>query len=361
MRRGINSRSHDRRDIDECGYGERTRVKNSTVFINDIESGTEILKSQLFRVDHPLRNSRQIFGPTVLDTEHEKHSRKKKHWSLSFRKSTVEDHLSCIVDAAIRDGFQYAETQDDLFRVCEYIPNKVVLGILERNDLDPLTHYEKLKPMVEFLEYSNKTEGLQAAKDYARTIAFEDESLLFQEMDGPEREHELSLFLIAGAETTIIAMKILTRAWSAQFQVLKDSVEAKGLQPAIIDALVSDAPLGLATRFCSEDTIIAGREIKKGDIVHVDISRANKQVCPMHGKGNGSASSSNHLVFGAGRHRCPGGHLALLELCKFVEVLLTKKPEDYAISTNIDDERPMTFRHPRAIKIKRRQALECTI
>jgi cytochrome P450 len=214
---------------------------------------------------------------------------------------------------------------------------------------------EKIKPIVNYLEYSLRTEDLSIAKEYVRSSLFSENNELFKELTAKDREDELSLFLVAGSETTVIAMKILICLWATQYQKLKENIQLHGLSEVIIAELIQDSPLGSITRYCTESKVFGEHKVNKGDIVNIDVFIANKQLYSNQQCPSDNLKLSSNLVFGAGKHVCPGKNLALSELEVFVETLMTFDPADYDI-TIVDDrsDRAITFRHPLAHKIKRR-------
>ncbi|HWE88280.1 MAG TPA: cytochrome P450 [Pseudonocardiaceae bacterium] len=99
-------------------------------------------------------------------------------------------------------------------------------------------------------------------------------------------------------------------------------------------------------RFATDDVDVAGVRIRKGDIVLVSLSGANRDEslgAGMAGFEPGRAASS-HLAFSYGIHRCIGAELARMELRaaypalvrRFPEMRLAVRPEDVSFrSTSI--------------------------
>lgn len=58
--------------------------KSENLTVARYEAGMKIFRSPNFGVDHPFRATRQIFGPSVLDTESATHVERKRSWIAQF-------------------------------------------------------------------------------------------------------------------------------------------------------------------------------------------------------------------------------------------------------------------------------------
>lgn len=82
-------------------------------------------------------------------------------------------------------------------------------------------------------------------------------------------------------------------------------------------------------RFALEDMTLFGRRIRKGDVVVVALSRADRdgRVGPDLDRFDPTRPPSPHLAFGYGFHRCVGAELARLELRTAFPRLVRRFPE----------------------------------
>lgn len=209
-----------------------------------------------------------------------------------------------------------------------------------------------MQPLIQYLETNVKPEGHKQAKEYIRESQFYDNSL-FNKLSDKERENDISMLVGAGVETTIVAMEIMLVKWADNPEQFRDSVRKLGVEQFVIDMLDSDPPLGLATKFCSKDTLLGGENISKGDVVHVSILEANKgAVCPIKKAKGFIGKVKNWLTFGLGRHHCPGHLLAKNELSMLADLLLTLDANKFDITRPEKDVRPTSFRHPTPYKIE---------
>lgn len=331
-------------------------MKTNEHIIKNIEDGKKVFLQENFRVDHPFRITRQIFGPNVLDTEGQTHLMRKREWNTTFGRKKIEsDQFQQILKTAVREGLKYAVSKNNLFLLSEYTPNKVILDFLGCHDMHPIDHLNMVKPLVDYLETGIKSENYAEAKEYIRKIDFYDNSNIFEKISSKERQNDLSLLVGAGVETTIVSMKILLTAWANNNDLFHSSIKKMGIEDFIVCLLDNDPPLGLATKYCASDTKLGNKIINKGDIVHISITDTNSSAkCPMHNSDSITKEDINQtrLTFGHGRHHCPGHLLAKAELKLLAEELLSLNINDFNVTnTDPNHQRPVNFRHPAPLLI----------
>jgi cytochrome P450 len=106
----------------------------------------------------------------------------------------------------------------------------------------------------------------------------------------------------------------------------------RSVAQALTEVLWTDTPTqNLIGRWATRDTQLAGRHIRRGDLLVLGLAAANTdpQVCPA-GRGRAPAAGNQaHLSFGHGDHRCPAPAPELAELIATaaVEVLLDRLPD----------------------------------
>lgn len=148
-------------------------------------------------------------------------------------------------------------------------------------------------------------------------------------------EQELVSFavtlLLAGHETTT------DEIGSSVYTLLKRPAHWKRLrtEPGILDSAVEEllrfVPIGTLsgfTRIATEDVLLSGGWIRKGEAVVVQADSANHDEAVFHRADelNFDRESNRHLAFGYGPHRCLGAQLALIELRTVLRMLVTRLP-----------------------------------
>ncbi|WP_341667274.1 hypothetical protein [Alcaligenes sp. SDU_A2] len=320
------------------------------ITIRDPKHGREVFTNESFRVDHPFRTTRQIFGPNVLDTEGSVHLKRKRIWNTTFgRRAINSEPFQEIICDAVRQGLIYAQSANNLYLAATYIPNKIVLDVLGCSELDPLTHFEQVRPLIGFLESGHKPDGYAQAKQYVRNPMFYQKAEFFEGLSDKERENDIALLVGAGIETTVISLKILMSAWARDPNRFKAAIEHHGVETFVELLLNADPPLGIATKYCSQPTSFKDVQLEKGDIVHVSILDANQGAqCPFQHAAPSNQDNGPALTFGLGRHHCPGHLLAKAELAELARALLKLDPAhfDFLAPSDPQEKRALNFRHP---------------
>lgn len=329
-------------------------ARNREIIIKDPALGLRILRHDAFAVDHPFRATRHIFGPTVLDTEGQQHSESKRSWLMEFRPENVSSsRLQGIIQEAVESGFERAEEENDLMIAAIFIPNYVLLCLLDAEHIDPLEHYLQLRAATQYLETNQRTQEAVRSKAYLASEPFDaPQCPMFRGLEGRRRQREISLFAFAAAETTVIALKCLLLSWIRHNRQFTDKLSQQGEKDFIHDFLRHDPPLGVATRYCKTDTEIDNHCFSKGDVVHVSIVDINSQ-CPASPEPTGGTN----LTFGTGKHACPGHFLAKQELYNVAQRLAEMNPDDYELIAEQENlSRPMSFRDPGVYRVPRKNS-----
>ena len=309
------------------------------VVVNDLNTALEVLSNRVFRVDHPFRTTRKLFGVSVLDTEGYEHTRRKRAWMRLFRRAQMEGAVGPLIVRAVDDGFAHAKARGDLSTLCVWIPNRVILDLLGCPHLDPEEHYARVRGAAELLETNRPGPEITEIRNYLRSGAF-DQGGLFADLAEEDRTREIAVLLVAGVETTIVALELLICNWARDASGFNALLAQEGAERYIFRMLCEDPPLGLAMRYTQEETRVAACTYPAGTIMNVDIAAVDACEADMA-----------KIVFGRGRHQCPGRSLALRELTLVAERLTCISPDDYQFHMSSNSPRPGTFRHPGVIRM----------
>lgn len=96
---------------------------------------------------------------------------------------------------------------------------------------------------------------------------------------------------------------------------------------AIDEALRMESPIHSFARSTSEDTELGGVTIPAGSRLSISFAAANRDPLVFHEPDRfdvGRANASEHLALGHGRHACPGGHLAKMEIRALIRELVAR-------------------------------------
>ncbi len=173
---------------------------------------------------------------------------------------------------------------------------------------------------------------IQARRDDPRDDII---SLLWSvEIDGEPMTLELMedyccLLFVAGLDTVINAMtygiRHLARNPGLQAELRADPDAITEATEELLRLYSFTGPVRRVTK----DTELAGRMLKESDIVFVYLGGVDldPREFPQPGNFDLDRENKNHLIFGAGPHRCLGSHLARIELQTLYRVVLDRLPE----------------------------------
>jgi cytochrome P450 len=137
-------------------------------------------------------------------------------------------------------------------------------------------------------------------------------------------------FVGAGHETTKLALTNSLYHLLRRRDRWEDLVaHPERTSDVVEECLRYDAPLLAWYRYCTEDTLIGGQQIRKGDLMIIMYGSANHdpekfseadQFCLARER------KVPHLTFNTGKHSCVGAPLARLELNTALRALSTRLP-----------------------------------
>lgn len=185
--------------------------------------------------------------------------------------------------------------------------------------------------LIEFISYLRDLfhERRQAPKD----------DLISALLDAEEQGDKLSeqelfgmviLLIVAGHETTTNLIGNGTLAFlqhPEQLSLFKENPDL--IEPAVEEILRYCGPVDRATvRFAAEDTVLAGESIRRGNVIYVSITSANRdgQRFADVDAFDIKREDNKHLGFGYGVHYCLGAQLARMEGAIALKTLFDRLP-----------------------------------
>ena len=162
--------------------------------------------------------------------------------------------------------------------------------------------------------------------------------LVRAEMDGERlsRDEILDicfLFLLGGLDTVTATLgcsvAYLAENPEQRRRLVADATKIPG---AVEELLRWETPVMAIPRLALQDVTLAGKEIRKGELVTLLIGSANtdETAFPDAHCVDFDREANRHIAFGVGPHRCLGSHLARMELRVALEEWHRRIP-DYAI------------------------------
>ena len=168
----------------------------------------------------------------------------------------------------------------------------------------------------------------------------------------PEMLSTLSLLLVAGNETTTNLISNATLALLRNPEQLEQLRESPERVPAAIEELLRyDSPVQMTSRIATEDRVLRGHAIKKGQQLVLLLGSANRDpdVFPEPDRLDLARADVRHLSFSHGIHFCLGAQLARLEASLALQGLITRFPKFTLLPQDIAWRSNTILRGPKAL------------
>ena len=133
----------------------------------------------------------------------------------------------------------------------------------------------------------------------------------------------------AGASTTHHGLGNTLYALLTNNEAMERLRAAPEMIPFAVDEMLRwEPPIGVLPRLVPFDTVVAGENLAKGEIVLMGIASANRddRLYPNPDVFDVAREPKRVLTFGLGSHHCPGTHLAKAQISIGIERLLARLP-----------------------------------
>jgi len=155
------------------------------------------------------------------------------------------------------------------------------------------------------------------------------------------------LLLVAGHETTVNLIGNGTLALLKHPEQLRRLRENPGLIGSAVEELLRyDGPVQRTARIPSEDLVIGGKTIPKGEMVMPFLGAANRDPAqfPDPDRLDITRTDNRHIAFGMGIHFCLGAPLARMEGQIAISTLLRRLPKLALASQRPEHRQSLTLR-----------------
>ncbi|WP_044639924.1 cytochrome P450 family protein [Risungbinella massiliensis] len=364
---------------------------NKAWFVTTYEHAVEVVKDPRFMKDpHEFYektnyhlfddNYGEIMMSHLLNIDPPDHTRLRRLVQPSFtpqaikaRKELVEVLANQFIDSIEERGTREFSLIQDLAFPLPFLVIANMLGVPKED------HEQFRKWSNTIVEASNNPKSIldaqpqyQAFFDYIKNLVAERkedirDDLISLWIQAEEQEDKLDekelyamifLLIIAGHETTVNLIGNGVLAFmenKEQWDKLKS--HPKLIPNAVEEVLRYYSPVEITTtRFASEDLVLGGEQIQKGDFVFLVLASINRDEDLVE---NGDVfditrTPNKHMAFGHGVHICLGAPLARLEGEVIFRVLIDRMPDlDLAIPANKIEYRPgLLIRGLRELRVK---------
>jgi cytochrome P450 len=328
-----------------------------------------MVDADTFTVDDPRFSTGRVVGPSMLTLDGDEHQRHRAPFARPFRLQAVRERFSELVaDEVDRliDAIEPAAHAELRRSFAGPLAAAVVthsLGLRETDTAAVLGWYDAIVAAVTEVTAGGEVPAAGTAAFADLSAAIEpvldrdpESSLLAAaggDAGGLDRRQVISnaaVMLFGGIETTegMIANAVL-HLLAAPDQLALVRADPGRVPNAIEESLRLEPAAAMVDRYATTDVTLGGAAIRRGDLVRVSVTAANRDPAAFPDPDRFDVSRENaqqHLAFARGPHVCIGMHLARLEAHVAVGRLLERLPR-----LRLDPSRPsapsgLVFRKP---------------
>jgi cytochrome P450 len=324
-----------------------------------------------FTVDDPRFSTAQVVGPSMLSLDGAEHKRHRDPFARAFLGPSsevrgrfaerVETEARRLVAALAQTG--RAEIRRDL---AGPLAVNVVANALDMLDAKPgvvLGWYDEIVSAVDRLSAGGEIgprapEAVGALASHVAGTIERGEGVLADATSSlapAEVTSNAAVMMFGGIETsegmtTTLFWHLLTnpdqmKAVRADRSLVSNSIE---------ESLRLEPAAARVDRYATADVELAGASIRKGDLVIVSLTAANRDPVTFPDPDTYDIkrpNSRSHLAFAQGPHACVGIHLARLETQSALEAALDAWP-GLQIETGATAPTGVIFRKPKALPVR---------
>lgn len=322
-----------------------------------------------FTVDDPRFSTAQVVGPSMLSLDGETHRRHRDPFAEALRGTELRDRLAQrvaqearrLVAAFAPSGA--AEIRRDL---AGPLAVNVVADALDLLDVAPgtvLGWYDEIVAAVDRVSVGGEIgPGARSAVDalasHVSETILQDRGVLAeaaQTLADPEVVSNAAVMMFGGIETsegmtTSVFWHLLTNPDGMAAVRADRSLGAT----AIEESLRLEPAAGRVDRYATVDTELAGAAIRKGDLVIVSLTAANRDPATFPDPDRFDLARPNarsHVAFAQGPHACIGSHLARLETQAALDAALDGWPGMH-LADGATPPTGVVFRKPKSLPVR---------
>ena len=297
----------------------------------------EVLRDDVtFTVDDPRFSTAMVVGPSMLSTDGAEHARHRAPFARTYRLDAVRrDHTDAVraeCDALI-DRFAdagEAELRRQLAGPLAVATMARALGLDALPVTTVLGWYEAIVAAV-----TEVTDGGVVTPEGRAAFAAMADHLrpalpAAGDLTPDEAVSNAAVLLFGGVETTegMISNAILHVLAHPEQRALLEA-DRSLLANAVNESLRLDPAAPFVDRYATADVLVAGAEVRRGDLVRVSLRHANRDPAVFADPERFDLQRPDlrlQLAFAQGPHVCLGMHLARLETATALDRLLDRLP-----------------------------------
>ncbi len=325
--------------------------------------------ARTFTVDDPRFSTAQVVGPSMLSLDGETHQRHRDPFAEALRGTDLRERLARrVADEARRLVAAFAPSGAAEIRrdLAGPLAVNVVADALDLLDVAPgtvLGWYDEIVAAVDRVSVGgeigpNARSAVDALASHVSETIEGDRGVLAaaaQTLTDPEVVSNAAVMMFGGIETsegmtTSVFWHLLTNPDGMAAVQADRSLGAS----AIEESLRLEPAAGRVDRYATVDTDLAGAAIRKGDLVIVSLTAANRDPATFPDPDRFDLARPNarsHVAFAQGPHACIGSHLARLETLAALDAALDGWPGMH-LAEGATPPTGVVFRKPKSLPVR---------
>jgi len=339
---------------------------------------TQVMRdSTTFTVDDPRFSTAQVVGPSMLSLDGEAHARHREPFAPPFRPRAVRERFAEATAAEadrLIDRFEQNGTAELRRAFAGPLAASIMaraLGLEQDEVATMLGWYDAIVAAVTDVTAgrdvpSSGQEAFDALRDRLQSVIAQgpEDSLLGaaaaqQDLTTEQIVSNAAVLLFGGIETTegMIANALLDLLEHPELLAWIGHDRSR-LDAALEESLRLEPAAAVVDRYATTDTELRDAQIRRGELVRVSISAANRDPAVFPdpnrfdpGRVDRAATPRRHLTFAHGPHVCLGVHLARLEGRTGLETIFQRLPDMRSDPRRPSRVQGLVFRKPASLHV----------
>ncbi|MFF4276712.1 cytochrome P450 [Streptomyces sp. NPDC001536] len=328
--------------------------------------------AETFTVDDPRFSTAQVVGPSMLSLDGDQHARHREPFTAPFRPRAVRDGFAVFIERetdtliSALEPAGAAELRRSFAGPLAVAVVTEALGLAGTSVDTVLAWYDSIVRSV-----SDITAGLEAGAAgvtaYAQlrsaveaTVADRNTSSLLaaaaDRLTVPEVASNAAVLMFGGIETTeAMITNALLHLLEHPDQLALVRADFALLDGAIEESLRLEPGAAVVDRYATRDTVLGTATIRRGDLVTVSLTGANRDPAVFTDPDRFDVRRENarlQLAFAHGPHYCLAAHLARLETRIALQHLLRRLPALRLDPEHTAAPHGLVFRKPTSLHVR---------
>ncbi|NNN35334.1 cytochrome P450 [Streptomyces sp. S3(2020)] len=328
--------------------------------------------AETFTVDDPRFSTAQVVGPSMLSLDGDQHARHREPFTAPFRPRAVRDGFAAFIERETDTLISALEPSGATELRRSFAGPLAVAVVTEALGLagttveTVLAWYDSIVQSVSDITAGQEA-GAAGVTAYAQlrsaveaTVTDRDTSSLLTAAAGrltvPEVASNAAVLMFGGIETTeAMITNALLHLLRHPDQLALVRADAGLLDGAIEESLRLEPGAAVVDRYATRDTVLGAAAIRRGDLVTVSLTGANRDPAVFADPDRFDVRRENarlQLAFAHGPHYCLAAHLARLETRIALQHLLQRLPALRLDPDHTSAPYGLVFRKPTALHVR---------